>query len=141
MNEKELIKKAELFAKNNDLEVFYIGQYISRITAHYIPSPPIKRLLAYSSIENIGIIGLGIAVGMLGLAYSNHVVAIFGFAGGFLHVINHSIFKELLFFSAGNAYIKTHTRNIETLGGLIKTMPKTSFFMKQSLGRQKILFT
>ena len=85
----------------------------------------IKRLLAYSSIENIGIIGIGIGIGMLGLAYGNPVVATFGFAGGILHVLNHSIFKELMFFAAGSTYLKTHTRNMETLGGLMKKMPYT----------------
>lgn len=85
----------------------------------------IKRLLAYSSIENIGIITLGISIGMLGLAYSNQLVAMLGFAGGFLHILNHSIFKELLFFTAGSTYLRTHTRNIESLGGLIKKMPYT----------------
>lgn len=85
----------------------------------------IKRLLAYSSIENIGIIGIGIGIGMLGLAYANPLVAIFGFAGGLLHVLNHSIFKELMFFAAGSVYLKSHTRNIESLGGLIKKMPYT----------------
>ena len=63
---------------------------------------------------------------MIGLAYGNPVIATFGLAGGILHVMNHSIFKELLFFASGNAYLKTHTRNIEKLGGLIKKMPKTS---------------
>lgn len=86
----------------------------------------IKRLLAYSSIENIGIIALGIAVGMLGLTYGNQIVAVFGFAGSFLHILNHSIFKELLFFASGSVYLKSHTRNIESLGGLIKKMPATS---------------
>ena len=86
----------------------------------------IKRLLAYHSIENIGIIGIGIAIGMLGLAYGNPVVASLGFAGGILHILNHSIFKELLFFAAGSTYLKTHTRNIEALGGLIKHMPYTA---------------
>lgn len=86
----------------------------------------IKRLLAYHSIENIGIIGIGIGIGMLGLAYGNHIVATFGFAGGILHILNHSIFKELLFFAAGSVYLKTHTRNIESLGGLIKKMPYTA---------------
>ena len=111
--------------------VAYLVLVIALLTLLYgvlyaITQHDLKRLLAYSSIENIGIIGLGVAIGMLGLAYSSPVVATFGFAGGFLHILNHSIFKELLFFSAGNAYIKTHTRNIETLGGLVKTMPKTS---------------
>ena len=86
----------------------------------------IKRLLAYSSIENIGIIGISIGVGMLGLAYSNLIVASFAFAGGVLHILNHAIFKEILFFTAGNMYLKTHTKNIELLGGLIKKMPYTA---------------
>lgn len=86
----------------------------------------LKRLLAYHSIENIGIIGIGIGVGMLGLAYNYPVIATLGFAGGILHVLNHSVFKELLFLSAGSVYLKTHTRNIELLGGLIKSMPKTA---------------
>ena len=85
----------------------------------------LKRLLAYSSIENIGIIGLGIPIGMLGLAYSNAIVATLGFAGGILHILNHSVFKELLFFAAGNTYLQSHTRNMESLGGLIKKMPFT----------------
>ena len=65
-------------------------------------------------------------IGMLGLAYSNPVVAALGFAGGILHILNHSIFKELLFFAAGSVYLKTHTRNIEKLGGLAKNMPYTT---------------
>jgi len=86
----------------------------------------LKKLLAYSSIENIGIIGIGIGIGMLGLVYHNDLVAILGFSGGILHILNHSIFKELLFFSTGAVYNKTHTRNIEKLGGLIKKMPFTA---------------
>ena len=87
----------------------------------------LKRLLAYSSIENIGIIGIGIAVGMLGLSYGEPIVATLGFAGGILHILNHSIFKELMFFAAGSVYLKTHTRNMESLGGLMKKMPYTGF--------------
>ncbi|MBQ9246706.1 hydrogenase [bacterium] len=86
----------------------------------------IKRLLAYHSIENIGIIGIGIGVGLIGVVYGNPAVAVMGFAGGILHILNHSIFKELLFFAAGSVYIKAHTRNIEMLGGLIKKMPFTA---------------
>ncbi len=86
----------------------------------------LKRLLAYHSIENIGIIGIGIGVGALGLVWNNPLVATLGFAGGILHILNHSIFKELLFLSAGNVYIKTHTKNIEILGGLIKSMPTSA---------------
>ena len=88
----------------------------------------IKRLLAYHSVENIGIIGIGIGTGMLGLSYGNTLMAFLGFGGGLLHILNHSIFKELLFFGAGSVYMKTHTRNIEELGGLIKKMPYTAVF-------------
>lgn len=83
----------------------------------------LKRLLAYHSIENIGIIGIGIGVGMLGYAYNAPALVLAGYTGGILHILNHSIFKELLFLSAGCVYIKTHTRNVEVLGGLIKAMP------------------
>ena len=104
---------------------------ISLVTALYgvlyaITQNDIKRLLAYSSIENIGIIGMGIGVGMLGLAYNHPVVAMLGFSGGMLHILNHSVFKELMFMAAGSVYTKTHTRNIEILGGLVKSMPKTA---------------
>lgn len=103
---------------------------VSIITALYgilyaITQNDIKKLLAYSSIENIGIIGTGLGLGMLGTAYNQPIVATLGFAGGILHILNHSIFKELLFLSAGSVYTKTHTRDIEKLGGLIKSMPQT----------------
>ncbi|MBR2429904.1 hydrogenase [bacterium] len=113
--------------------ISYLVLAIAVLTVLYgvlyaITQHDIKRLLAYSSIENIGIIGIGIGVGMLGLAYNNHPVAILGFSGGIFHILNHSIFKELMFFAAGNIYLKTHTRNIESLGGLIKKMPYTGIF-------------
>ncbi|NSW45342.1 MAG: hydrogenase [Bacteroidales bacterium] len=87
----------------------------------------LKRLLAYHSIENIGIIGIGIGVGIIGLAIQNQTLAMLGFAGGILHVLNHSLFKSLLFFSAGSVYHQTHTMNIDNMGGLIKRMPVTAF--------------
>ena len=62
----------------------------------------LKRLLAYHSVENIGIIALGLGVGLLGMSYGNPVMAFLGFAGGLLHVINHALFKSLLFLSAGS---------------------------------------
>ncbi len=86
----------------------------------------LKRLLAYHSIENIGIIGMGAGLGMVGLATDNQILGLFCFGGGLLHVLNHSLFKSLLFFSAGSVYKASGTRNIEQLGGLIKNMPKTS---------------
>ncbi len=94
----------------------------------------LKRLLAYHSIENIGIIGIGIGLGMIGLATGNSPLTLLGFAGGLLHVLNHSLFKSLLFFNAGSVYKATHTRNIEQLGGLVKKMPWTSMlFLTGSL--------
>jgi len=88
----------------------------------------VKKLLAYHSIENIGIIGIGIGLGVIGLAENIPVLAVLGFGGGILHILNHSLFKSLLFYTAGSVYTKTHTRNIEQLGGLIKNMPKTALF-------------
>lgn len=86
----------------------------------------LKRLLAYHSIENMGIIGIGIGLGVIGLATNNTALSLFGFSGGLLHVLNHSLFKSLLFFNAGSVYHATHTQNIEHLGGLMKRMPYTA---------------
>ncbi|MDD2569926.1 MAG: proton-conducting transporter membrane subunit [Bacteroidales bacterium] len=88
----------------------------------------LKRLLAYHSIENIGIIGIGIGLGVIGIATANPILAMLGFAGGLLHVLNHSLFKSLLFYNAGSVYLSTHTRNIEHLGGLIRKLPLTAIF-------------
>lgn len=86
----------------------------------------LKRLLAYHSIENIGIIGIGMGLGTIGLATDNSMLALLGFTGSLLHVLNHSLFKSLLFYAAGAVYQATHTRNIEELGGLAKKMPYTA---------------
>lgn len=85
----------------------------------------IKRLLAYHSIENIGIILIGIGLGMLGLATNNIIMASFGFAGGLLHVLNHGLFKSLLFMGAGAVLQATGLRHIDQMGGLLKRMPVT----------------
>jgi len=86
----------------------------------------IKKLLAYHSVENIGIICLGIGVGLLGMSHNAPVVAALGFAGGLLHVLNHAIFKGLLFLGAGAAAHATGTRDMDRLGGLLRRMPLTS---------------
>ena len=94
----------------------------------------LKKLLAYHSIENIGIIGIGIGLGAIGLGIHNPLLAMLGFGGGLLHVLNHSLFKSLLFFSAGSVYQACHTRNIEQLGGVIHKMPVTAgLFLTGSL--------
>jgi len=85
----------------------------------------LKRLLAYHSVENIGIITLGLGMGILGLACGSPIITIMGFAGGLLHIINHALFKGLLFLGAGSVLHSTGTRNIEKLGGLLKSMPLT----------------
>jgi formate hydrogenlyase subunit 3/multisubunit Na+/H+ antiporter MnhD subunit len=85
----------------------------------------LKRLLAYSSVENIGIITLGLGLGVLGLAVNQPVLAVLGFGGGLLHVLNHALFKGLLFLGAGAVLHATGVRNIEQLGGLMRHMPWT----------------
>jgi hydrogenase-4 component B len=86
----------------------------------------LKRLLAYHSVENIGIIVTGIGVGLLGISIGSTPLAALGFAGGLLHVVNHAMFKGLLFMGAGSVAHATHTREIDHLGGLIKRMPWTA---------------
>jgi hydrogenase-4 component B len=82
----------------------------------------LKRLLAYHSIENIGIILVGLGVGALGMAENRPDWALLGFAGGLLHVWNHAAFKSLLFYSAGAVVHATGTREIDALGGLFPRM-------------------
>jgi NADH:ubiquinone oxidoreductase subunit 5 (subunit L)/multisubunit Na+/H+ antiporter MnhA subunit len=84
-------------------------------------------MLAYCTIENIGIIGMGIGLGLMGLGNSNAFLVVAGFGGALLHTLNHSLFKSLLFFSAGSVYQQTHTKNMEKLGGLIRQMPQTAW--------------
>ncbi len=85
----------------------------------------LKRLLAYHSVENIGIILLGIGVGVLGLATGLPALAVIGFAAGLIHVVNHCIFKGLLFLGAGAVQHAAHTLDLEELGGLLKHMKWT----------------
>ena len=86
----------------------------------------IKRLLAYSSIENVGIIFIAIGVALLGRSAGNDAVALCGMAGALLHTLNHSFFKSLLFFGAGNLYAETHTTALDRFGGVARQMPVTA---------------
>ncbi len=86
----------------------------------------IKRLLAFHSVENIGIILLGIGAGALGVAYGHPLIAVLGFAGAALHTVNHALFKSLLFLAAGAVIHATGTREIDRLGGLARPMPATT---------------
>ncbi len=115
----------------NYLVTGYFILFISVITGIYgvmqaIVQHNLKRLLAYHSIENIGIIGIGIGIGCIGIGNGNEIMSVLGFSGALLHVLNHSLFKSLLFYSAGNVYQSTHTMNIERFGGLIRKMPHTA---------------
>lgn len=85
-----------------------------------------KRLLAYCSVENIGIIGLGLAIAWLGRCYSRPPLILLGFAGALLHTLNHAIFKGLLFFGAGSVSLRTHSTEIERMGGLARVTPLTA---------------
>lgn len=86
----------------------------------------IKRLLAYSSMENIGIILIGVGAALIGKSNGNDTLALCGMAGALLHTINHSFFKSMLFFGAGNIYAQTHSTSCDTFGGLAKSMPVTA---------------
>lgn len=86
----------------------------------------LKKLLAFCTTENIGIVGMGIGLALIGKGSENPVIALLGLSAALLHTLNHSLYKSLLFFTAGNIYRQTHTRNMEQLGGLIRTMPQTA---------------
>lgn len=83
----------------------------------------IKRLLAYSSIENLGIVAAGIGCALVGQTTGNPRLAYLGLAGALFHVLNHGLFKPLLFFSAGSVMHATGTRDMDRMGGLGARMP------------------
>ena len=89
----------------------------------------IKRLLAYSSIENVGVILIGLGIAAVGHAAGSPLVGMCGMCGALLHMVNHSLFKTMLFFSAGNIYSKIHTTAMNQMGGLAKHMPITAILM------------
>ncbi len=88
-----------------------------------------KALLAYHSVENIGIILLGVGTGVYGMADGNLTLATIGFIAALYHTLNHATFKGLLFLGAGSVLYTTHTKDMEILGGLAKKMPYTAFAM------------
>lgn len=88
----------------------------------------IKRLLAYHSVENIGIILLGIGASMILASNGLYKLSAIAMTAGLYHTLNHAIFKGLLFLGAGSVVHSTHTKNMEDMGGLIKLMPYTAFF-------------
>ena len=88
----------------------------------------LKRLLAYHSIENIGIILMGLGAALMFLTTGHPLLATLGLIAGLYHTINHASFKGLLFLGAGAVLHATKTRNMEEMGGLIRRMPQTAFF-------------
>ena len=86
----------------------------------------LKRLLAYHSIENIGIIVMGVGLALVGKSLGRVEWIVLGLSGALLHVWNHALFKALLFLSAGSVIHVVHTREIDHLGGLAKKMPRTA---------------
>jgi hydrogenase-4 component B len=86
----------------------------------------LKRLLAYHSVENIGIIVMGLGLALLGRSLGRADLVALGLAGALLHTWNHGLFKSLLFLGAGAVVHATHTREIDHLGGLARAMPRTA---------------
>ncbi|ACD66339.1 MAG TPA: hydrogenase 4 subunit B [Sulfurihydrogenibium sp.] len=118
------------FLKDMPVAFGYIVLFIGALSAIYgilyaYVQTDIKKMLAYSSMENIGIIL--IAVGLAMIFKSSHVWILMGisFIAVLYHTLNHTVFKGLLFLGAGSVLFKTHTKNMEELGGLNKIMPKT----------------
>lgn len=88
----------------------------------------LKRILGYSSTENVGIAAMAFGVGMLGWAWSKPALVTLGFGAGLLHILNHALFKCSLFYAAGSIYRATHTVDLERLGGLARLLPRTALF-------------
>ncbi|MFO0745167.1 MAG: proton-conducting transporter membrane subunit [Myxococcota bacterium] len=94
--------------------------------AFAIGQTDLKRMLAYSTIENVGIIAIGLGVALLGRALGSGALVALGLGGALFHVLAHSLMKTLLFFGAGAILHATGTRHLEHLGGLAAGMPKTA---------------
>jgi hydrogenase-4 component B len=88
----------------------------------------LKRMLGYSSTENVGIAAIAFGVGMLGWSWSNPGLTALGFGAGLFHILNHALFKCSLFYAAGAIYRATHTIDLERLGGLARRMPRTAIY-------------
>ena len=108
--------------------VLLIGGGVSGVlgVAFALGQHDLKRLLAWHSVENIGIIGMGAGLALLGRARGDAVLVVLGFAGAALHVVNHALFKSLLFLGAGCVQHACGTRELDRLGGLARAMPRTS---------------
>lgn len=107
--------------------------------ARSLASRDLSRLLAWSSLENYGLMATGLGLGLLGSATGNGMVSFLGFAGAIIHMLNHSISKGLLFLAAGTIYARTGTRDLNRMGGLLKRIPLTGLlFLVGGLGAAAI---
>ena len=86
----------------------------------------IKRLLAWSTVENVGIILLAVGVAMVGLSLHDPLLTVVGLLGALFHLLNHALFKGLLFLGAGAIISRLHTHDMEKMGALAKRMPWTA---------------
>lgn len=107
--------------------VLAFGALSTVIGAFYaLSEKDLKRLLAYSSVENVGIIFLGVGAGMVGIAVQQPLLAVLGFLAALYHTLNHAFFKSLLFLGAGAAIEQLGTNNLNQMGGLSRRMPWTA---------------
>jgi hydrogenase-4 component B len=108
------------------LVVLFFGALSAVLGVLYaLAEKDLKRLLAYSSVENIGIILLGIGAGMIGLATRQPALVLLGFLAALYHTVNHAFFKGLLFMGAGSLTYRLQTKDLDQMGGLGRLMPWT----------------
>ncbi len=123
------------FIPNTSMWVGVVTLLIGSISAIFgigysvVSTTNIKRMLAYSSIENMGIIFCAIGTMLIAKSSDNQFLLTLSLTATLLHTLNHAVFKSLLFMGAGTIHYFTRTRNIEKLGGLIKKMPIASIFI------------
>lgn len=125
---------ARLFVLGNHFDVPALGPILlilGAISAFWgvifaLLQHDLKRLLAYHSVENIGIIMMGLGVSLLGKSYNIPLLTQLGLTAALFHTLNHAVFKSLLFLGAGAVDARTHLRDVEKLGGLIHRMPWTA---------------
>lgn len=94
--------------------------------AYAVAERDIKKTLAYCSVENIGIILVGVGTAIVGTALNEPAVAALGLLAGLYHLVNHAMFKGALFLGAGSVIFRTHTRSLDAMGGLARRMPWTA---------------
>ncbi len=108
--------------------------------ARALAARDLTRLLAWSSVENYGLMGAGIGLGLLGASMGDGIVSFLGFAGTIFHMLNHSLAKALLFLAAGTVYARTGTRFLDGMGGMAKRLPCTGIlFLIGALGAAAVL--